>query len=119
MCPAKTRDPRSYVQPLPLPLPSHQGEYIAARSEVHYRSNCASPSKEEVFKSNYARRMKQMKEQGYKSVNHKPYQLLGEPFYLKERKLILHSLGQESVSPFYSISLIQVTFDRIWYTELN
>ncbi|XP_022104510.1 coiled-coil domain-containing protein 60-like [Acanthaster planci] len=95
MCPAKSRDPRSYIQAVPLPLPSHQGEYILARSDVHYKSNCASPSKEEIFKASYARRLQQMKEQGYRSVNHKPYQVLGEPLHLKEKKLILHALGQD------------------------
>ncbi|XP_038051433.1 coiled-coil domain-containing protein 60-like [Patiria miniata] len=96
MSPAKTRDPRSYIQATPLTLPSHQGEYILARSDTQYRSNCAAPSKEEIFKENYARRLQQMKEQGYQSVNHKPYKLLGEPLHLKEKKLILHALGQET-----------------------
>ena len=43
-------------------------------------------------------RLHQIGEQGYRSVNHKPYQLLGEPLYLEEKKLILHSLGQNGVS---------------------
>ncbi|XP_071803913.1 uncharacterized protein [Asterias amurensis] len=94
MCPAKTRDPRSYIQPIPLALPSNQGEQILARSDTQYKTNRTSTTNDEIFKANYARRLHQIGEQGYRSVNHKPYQLLGEPLYLEEKKLILHSLGQ-------------------------
>lgn len=76
----------------PLPLKSHQGLQILARSGSHY--NCASPAREDVFHDNYARRTKQLNEQGYNSVNHKPYQVLGGPVVLDEKQLILSALGQ-------------------------
>ncbi|XP_054753322.2 coiled-coil domain-containing protein 60-like isoform X1 [Lytechinus pictus] len=80
------------LQTKPLPLKSHQGLQILARSSSHY--NCASPSREDVFLDNYARRTKQLNEQGYNSVNYKPYQLLGGPVVLDEKQLILSALGQ-------------------------
>ena len=36
----------------------------------------------------------QMAEQGFRSINYKPYLGLGDPFYLDQRRLILHALGQ-------------------------
>ncbi|XP_077994572.1 coiled-coil domain-containing protein 60-like isoform X2 [Glandiceps talaboti] len=109
----KNRDPRSYgqgrlltvpsrdsshrpgtvcIQKQPLPIPSHQGLHIQARSDTVY--NCSNPTREAVFRENYARRRRQMTEQGYNAVSYKPYKIVGEPFYLDEGKLILHSLGQ-------------------------
>lgn len=35
-----------------------------------------------------------MSEQGFNALNYKPYKGIGDPFYLDEKKLILHSLGQ-------------------------
>ncbi|XP_033108401.1 coiled-coil domain-containing protein 60-like isoform X2 [Anneissia japonica] len=88
----KQRDPRTYIEQKPLPIKSDLGKHILARSETHY--NCAEPTRETVFRQNFARRQKQRKEQGYNSVDYEPYKLLGEPLYLNEKKLILHALGQ-------------------------
>ncbi|XP_071510854.1 coiled-coil domain-containing protein 60-like [Diadema antillarum] len=92
------KDDSACIQTRPLPLKSHQGLRILARSDSHY--NCASPNREQVFLDNYARRTKQMNEQGYKSVNYKPYELLGGPLELDSKQLILSALGQlQEVSP--------------------
>ena len=43
---------------------------------------------------NFQRRSAQFSSQGYQSVKHKAYCGIGDPFYLDEKKLMLHSLGQ-------------------------
>ena len=93
------RDPRigpdydySFVESVPLPIPSQKGLKIQARSAVVY--NPALPSRDEVRKENYARRLQQTLQQGFSSVNFKPYKGIGDPFYLDQKKLILHALGQ-------------------------
>lgn len=35
-----------------------------------------------------------MSNMGFRSASHKPYVGIGDPFYLDERKMILHALGQ-------------------------
>ena len=35
-----------------------------------------------------------MREQGFNAANYKPYQGIGDPFYLDKKKLILNALGQ-------------------------
>ncbi|XP_077869355.1 coiled-coil domain-containing protein 60-like [Saccoglossus kowalevskii] len=88
----KNQEPRKYIQPIPLPIPSHQGLLIQARSDSVY--NCTHPTRNQVFRDNYARRQRQMREQGYNAISYKPYRCVGEPFYLDEKKIILHALGQ-------------------------
>ncbi len=98
------RDPRvghdydySFVESVPLPIASQKGLKIQARSEVVY--NPAFPSRNEVRRENYSRRRQQVMQQGFSSVNFKPYKGIGDPFYLDQKKLILHALGQwEEVS---------------------
>ena len=98
------RDPRvghdydySFVESVPLPIASQKGLKIQARSEVVY--NPAFPSRNEVRRENYSRRRQQVMQQGFSSVNFKPYKGIGDPFYLDQKKLILHALGQwEDVS---------------------
>ncbi|XP_071810799.1 coiled-coil domain-containing protein 60-like isoform X1 [Apostichopus japonicus] len=92
MSPSKISDLRSFISPSPLPIKSHQGLKITARSENHY--DCAVPSRQEVAQQNYVRRTKQLTEEGYQAPNYKPYQLLGEPLILEDRHLILYALGQ-------------------------
>ncbi|KAJ8321875.1 hypothetical protein KUTeg_000346 [Tegillarca granosa] len=43
---------------------------------------------------NYYRRLDQQLTQGYNAPKNRPYQGIGDPFYLDEEELILHSLGQ-------------------------
>ncbi|XP_075034644.1 coiled-coil domain-containing protein 60 [Mixophyes fleayi] len=86
-------DPRSFVVIKPLPIPSQKGLKIQSRSPSHY--NCWVSSREEVFRSNFARRQKQLSQQGYNSPNHKPYEDLGHPLFLEAKRLIIHSLGQD------------------------
>ena len=93
------RDPRigpdfdySFVEPVPLPIPSQKGLKIQARSAVVY--NPALPSRDDVRRENYSRRLQQSQQQGFSSVNFKPYKGIGDPFYLDQKKLILHALGQ-------------------------
>ena len=48
-----------------------------------------------------------MNEEGFHSPSHKPYQGIGDPFYLDQKALILHALGQwDEVSVF---SYVQYT----------
>eukprot|EP00058_Branchiostoma_floridae_P021850 XP_002607340.1 hypothetical protein BRAFLDRAFT_69750 [Branchiostoma floridae] len=94
MAPASTarHDPRAYVQVKPLPIPTQKGLKLQARSETVY--NPTTPTREEVFRENYGRRLRQTTRQGYRSRIDKPYQELGGPVHLDERKLILSALGQ-------------------------
>ena len=85
-------NPRSYVRPVPLPIPSHQGLKITARNAKIY--TCEVPTRREVARENYERRRHQMSKCGYRSVIYKPYQPIGE-VYLDDKKLILSALGQE------------------------
>lgn len=87
-----SENPRSYIRPVPLPIPSHQGLKITARHAKIY--TCEVPTRKEVAKENYERRRHQMSKCGYRSVIYKPYQPVGE-VYLDDKKLILSALGQE------------------------
>ena len=77
-----TENPRSHIQPVPLPIPSQI---------PHLRSSNQEGS---CDWENYKRRIHQMSKCGYRSVIYKPYQPVGEVF-LDDRKLILSALGQE------------------------
>uniref|UniRef100_A0A2C9LQV8 Coiled-coil domain-containing protein 60 n=1 Tax=Biomphalaria glabrata TaxID=6526 RepID=A0A2C9LQV8_BIOGL len=85
-------DPRSYVKAVPLPIPSQKGIHIQARSDKVF--NPCVPSREDVRKWNYDRRLQQMKDQGFYALNCIPYKGLGDPIYLDEKKMVLDSLGQ-------------------------
>ncbi|XP_053383271.1 uncharacterized protein LOC123540234 isoform X2 [Mercenaria mercenaria] len=87
-----SKDPKSYVRPVPLPIPSCKGVKLLARDVIHF--NPENPSREEVRKNNYFRRQDQLSNMGFRSASHKPYIGIGDPFYLDERKMILHALGQ-------------------------
>ncbi|XP_060590030.1 uncharacterized protein LOC132745206 isoform X3 [Ruditapes philippinarum] len=87
-----SKDPKSYVRPVPLPVPSCKGVKLLARDKLNF--NLESPSREEVFISNYFRRQNQLSNMGFRSASHKPYMGIGDPFYLDEKKMILHALGQ-------------------------
>lgn len=89
-----SKDPRSYVRPVPLPIPSCKGLRLLARDTINF--NPEYPSREEVRKNNYYRRQNQMSSMGFRSASHKPYVGIGDPFYLDEKKMILHALGQWS-----------------------
>ena len=52
------------------------------------------PTRDEVRRENYFRRNDQLTTQGFSAYAHIPYRGIGDPFYLDERKLILHALGQ-------------------------
>ena len=87
-----TKDPRTYVSVAPLPIGSQKGLKILARSIEVY--NPAEPTRDHVRKENYIRRSNQISSMGFRSANHRPYHGIGDPFYLEEKKLILHALGQ-------------------------
>ncbi|CAH1248651.1 CCDC60 [Branchiostoma lanceolatum] len=95
MAPASTarNDPRTYVQVKSLPIPTQKGLKLQARSDTVY--NPTTPTRDEVFRENYGRRLRQTTRQGYRSRIDKPYQELGGPVHLDERKLILSALGQQ------------------------
>ena len=85
-------DPRNFVSQVPLPIPSHRGIPIQARSDVIY--NAKVPTREEVRKQNYRRRSEQLSHKGFWSFNFRPYEAIGDPIYLDDKRLILCSLGQ-------------------------
>ena len=85
-------EPRSYVKSVPLPIPSHKGIRIQARSDAIY--NPTLPSRQEIRVENYQRRQQQQKHQGFQSVNYERYKGIGDPIYLDPKKLILNALGQ-------------------------
>lgn len=87
-----SKDPKSYVKPLPLPIPACSGMKLLARDSINF--NPEIPSREDVRKNNYNRRLNQMSTMGFRSASHKPYIGIGDPFYLDEKKMILHALGQ-------------------------
>lgn len=109
--PVYKADPRTYVQQIPLPVSSQKGLKIQARNIDVY--NPTVPARNEVRVSNYIRRMQQMSQQGFKSVSYKPYQGIGDPFYLDEKKLILHALGQ------WNEVSIEISFIQFWGFNLN
>lgn len=76
----------------PLPISSQKGLKLQARTADVF--NPTTPTREEVRKWNYDRRVQQMSEQGFNACNYKPYKGIGDPIYLDNKKLILHSLGQ-------------------------
>jgi len=86
------KDPKSYVRPVPLPIPACTGIKLLARDTFNF--NPEFPSREDVRKNNYNRRLNQMSAMGFRSANHKPYMGIGDPFYLDEKKMIMHALGQ-------------------------
>ncbi|KXJ08664.1 hypothetical protein AC249_AIPGENE4944 [Exaiptasia diaphana] len=88
----ETENPRAFVRPKPLPLPSHRGLKITARNARIY--TCEVPTRKQVAHDNYARRKHQMTKCGYRSVNYKPYQCVGE-VVLNDKKLIMSALGQD------------------------
>ncbi|KAK2559999.1 Coiled-coil domain-containing protein 60 [Acropora cervicornis] len=90
-----TENPRSYIRPVPLPIPSHQGLKITTRNAKIY--TCEVPARKEVARENHERRRHQINKCGYRSVNYKPYQPVGE-VYLDDKKLILSALGQEQTA---------------------
>lgn len=101
-----SENPRSYVRPVALPIPSHQGIKITARNSKIY--TCEVPTRKEVARENYERRRHQMSKCGYRSVIYKPYQPVGE-VYLDDKKLILSALGQEQTEQDNQVQ------DILWY----
>lgn len=91
--PTQTKeDPKSYVRRVPIPIPSHQGVRIQARSQEVYSATV--PTRDEIRRRNYFRRSDQLERQGFSAFNYKPYKGIGDPFYLDEKRLILSALGQ-------------------------
>ena len=108
------RDPRSYVKQVPLPIGSQKGLRIQARGDVVY--NPTLPTRKDVREDNYSRRAMQMNQQGFRSVPHKPYQGIGDPFYLDQKKLILHALGQWDA--VFILKLFHLMFIYSWQNEI-
>ena len=92
---ADVPNPREFVKSAPLPLPSHQGVKIQARSFNVY--NTCIPPRNEICKENYTRRVEQMSTMGFASAINKPYRVIGEPLYLDQKQIILYGLGQLTV----------------------
>ena len=84
--------PRAFVKALPLPIDPQKGVKLQRRDSTYI--NPELPTRDEIRRSNYERRQQQMATMGFKSVSHKPYVGIGDPFHLDQKKLILHALGQ-------------------------
>ncbi|XP_059154779.1 coiled-coil domain-containing protein 60-like [Physella acuta] len=87
-----SRDPKSYVKSVPLPIPSQKGLKLQARCDSFL--NPYTPTREEVWKCNYDRRKQQLSEQGFYAHIHQPYKAVGDPVYLDNRVMVLSTLGQ-------------------------
>lgn len=85
-------NPREYIKSAPIPLTSHKGVKIQARSYQVY--NAFVPVRDEIRKENYKRRYEQKRSQGFSSPANKPYKVLGDPLYLDQKDIILYGLGQ-------------------------
>ncbi|XP_031558698.1 uncharacterized protein LOC116295108 [Actinia tenebrosa] len=88
----ETENPRTFIRPKPIPVPPHRGLKITARNSTIY--TCEIPNRKQVAHENYTRRTHQMTKCGYRSVNYKPYQSIGDVI-LDDKKLILTALGQD------------------------
>lgn len=89
------QDPREYVKPVPIPLPSDRGIKIQARNLNIY--NQTIPNRDKIRKENYSRRTEQISSMGFSTPMNQPYKVIGEPLYLEQRDIILHGLGQMGV----------------------
>ena len=89
---ASKNELRRHIKLVPLPISGQKGIKIQARCDTVY--NPTEPSRDVVRKDNYHRRQQQVLNQGFRSVNFRPYQGIGDPFYLEERELALRALGQ-------------------------
>ena len=69
-----TENPRSHIQPLPLPIPSHQELQITARNAKFH--TCEVPTRKEVA----MRRIMNVEIKWANAVIYKPYQPVGEVF---------------------------------------
>lgn len=120
--PASFADPKTYVRQVPIPVTSHKGIRIQARSHTNY--NATIPTRDEVRRENYNRRQMQMSHQGFQSAKNRPYKGIGDPFYLEPKKLVLHALGQWDnvlVSPIisYQFQLPSTAYEMIEQQILN
>lgn len=84
-------DPQVFIKCLPAAVPSHKGVKIQARSATVY--NASIPTRDEVRRENFKRRQMQMNCQGFKSPIYLPYQGIGEPISLDDKRLILATIG--------------------------
>ena len=96
-----TENPRSHIQPVPLPIPSQI---------PHLRS---SNQKESCDWENYERRRHQMSKCGYRSVIYKPYHPVGEVF-LDDTKLNLSALRYEQIKPNKTTTHIWARNPTLW-----
>ena len=106
-----TENPRSHIQPLPLPIPSNQDLQITARNAKFH--TCEDPTTKEVARENYERRRHQMSKCGYRSVIYKPYQPVGEVF-LDDTKLNLSALRYEQIKPNKTTTHIWARNPTLW-----
>ena len=106
-----TENPRSHIQPLPLPIPSNQDLQITARNAKFH--TCEDPTRKEVARENYERRRRQMSKSGYRSVIYKPYQPVGEVF-LDDTKLNLSALRYEQIKPNKTTTHIWARKPTLW-----
>ncbi|XP_076818045.1 coiled-coil domain-containing protein 60-like [Clavelina lepadiformis] len=86
-------DVRNYIVIKPVPAWKEATDSkLSARSLQNYALTL--PTRYQVFKANYARRLQQMNTQGYSSASWKPYEEVGKPLYLSSKTLLQNSLGQ-------------------------
>uniref|UniRef100_A0A1I8FXE0 Uncharacterized protein n=1 Tax=Macrostomum lignano TaxID=282301 RepID=A0A1I8FXE0_9PLAT len=87
------QDVRNFVRPAPLPLQSHVGVKMRARTAQLY--DPSEPTRDQVRHQNYSRRYRQLSSQGFRTPAWKPYECIGEEVCLDDRQLILSTLGQK------------------------
>ena len=102
-------NPREFVKSAPLPLSSHKGVKIQARSFDVY--NACLPVRDEIRKDNYERRAEQMTSRGFVSAINRPYKVIGEPLYLDQKQVILFGLGQLTVRDYFYFAIIKLSLE--------
>ena len=79
---------------IPVLTPSGQveagGDHDDIKSVRDFIATCVN----DKHKKNYSRRSHQLNNCGYHAAINKAYEGMGDPFYLEEKKVILHGLGQ-------------------------
>ena len=97
-------EPKALIKQVPLPIPSHQGVAIQARSDTVY--NATTPTRDQIRRDNYDRRRKQLTQQGFHCPINEPYEAVGGSVCLETKKLLSHALGQseEVLTNFCSLN---------------
>lgn len=91
--------PVSAVKNVIEPFTNRKGHKIQARSLTIY--NAIVPTRDEVRKENYDRRIDQMASMGFRTPMNVPYRIIGEPIYLDSKNYNLYDPRHLTVLIFF------------------